>query len=70
MYLLYIGMIFILLGIYIVLVDILDINILLREKAIVRKEYFIADEYFQLKLVVGIFAVVVGILSITNYLFY
>lgn len=68
--LLYVGIIFILLGAYCILCDIFDVNILLSEKTVVKKESPNIDEYFKLKLVVGIFAIIVGILSIANYLLF
>ncbi len=68
--LLYVGIIFILLGAYSILCDIFDVNILLSEKTVVKKESPNIDEYFKLKLVVGIFAIIVGILSIANYLLF
>lgn len=67
---LFIGIIFILLGLYSFLGDIIDLNILLSEKTIVKKEQPKLDDYFKLKLVVGNFAIIVGILSIANYLVY
>ncbi len=67
---LYIGVIFILLGLYCILGELFDINILMREKTLVRREQFIIDEYYKLKFILGIFAITVGIFSIVNYLIY
>jgi len=68
--LLYIGIVFIILGLYTILENIIDISTLLKEKLIVRKMDFNIDEYFKLKLYVGAFSIIVGILSIINYLMY
>lgn len=67
---LYIGIVFIILGLYTILENIIDISTLLKEKLIVRKMDFNIDEYFKLKLYVGAFSIIVGILSIINYLMY
>lgn len=58
------------LGLYTILGDVIDINVLLKEKSIVKKKDFNIDEYFKLKLYVGVFSIIVGILSIINYLMY
>ncbi len=68
--LLYVGIIFILLGLYSFLSDIIDMSTLVNQKAIVKRKHTIVDGYFKLKLVVGSFSIIVGILSIANYLLY
>ncbi|WP_352419746.1 hypothetical protein [Proteiniborus sp.] len=67
---LYVGIIFILLGLYSFLSDIIDMSTLVNQKAIVKRKHTIVDGYFKLKLVVGSFSIIVGILSIANYLLY
>ena len=66
-FLLYIGISFIALGLYLVLDDIYDIKTLIKDKKIIRKESFKVDSYFKLKFVVGCFGIIVGILSLINY---
>lgn len=67
---LYIGIIFILLGLYCIVGDIIDTKVLIKERIIVRKEECTFDDYFLIKAIVGVFAIIVGILSIVNYLMY
>ncbi|WP_159433542.1 hypothetical protein [Proteiniborus sp. DW1] len=45
-------------------------KILVKEKVIVRNRKFTVDDYFKIKLVLGLFAIIVGILSIVNHLIY
>lgn len=68
--LLYIGIIFIMLGLYCIFQDFFDMKILVKEKILVRKGQLTIDDYFKIRLVVGLFAIIVGILSIVNYLIY
>lgn len=67
---LYIGIIFIIVGLYCILQDFFDMKILVKEKVIVRNRKFTVDDYFKIKLVLGLFAIIVGILSIVNHLIY
>lgn len=67
---LYIGIIFIVMGVFIVIDDFYDIRILLSEKILTKKQQNNIDDLAKIKIVVGIFAIIVGILSIANYLIY
>jgi hypothetical protein len=49
--------------------DIIDINILIKEGEIRKKEDFKADTFYELKALVGIFAIMVGIFSLINYFY-
>lgn len=69
-FLLYIGIIFIVMGVFIVIDDFYDIRILLSEKILTKKQQNNIDDLAKIKIVVGIFAIIVGILSIANYLIY
>jgi len=67
---LYIGLFFVLIGLYSIFGDFFDCKALINEKTIVKNDDLIIDDYFILKAIVGIFAVIVGILSIINHLMY
>ncbi|WP_176967921.1 hypothetical protein [Proteiniborus ethanoligenes] len=67
---LYIGIIFILLGVYNIFSDIFDIKIFFKEGKISKDKCFKLDEYDNIKIVVGIFAIIVGLLSLANYFYY
>lgn len=56
-------------GIYLIMEDIIDINILIKEGEIRKKEDFKADTFYELKALVGIFAIMVGIFSLINYFY-
>ena len=65
--LLYTGLFFILLGLYLIIEDIYDIVGSFKSQKIIKKANFTINEYYKLKVAIGIFSVVIGIFSLINH---
>ncbi|AFS77704.1 hypothetical protein Curi_c06310 [Gottschalkia acidurici 9a] len=70
LYLLYMGTLLIIIGSYSILEDFYDFKSILKERVLVKKENVNIDGYLKVKAMIGIFSIVVGILSIINYIYY
>ena len=68
--LLYIGIAFILLGIYTMFEDSYDLKLSFKNRELVKIEDVNRDGFLKTKLTLGLFCCVVGLLSIVNYIFY
>lgn len=69
-FLLYIGILFISFGIFLIIDDIYDVKILLKEREFKKREDFKADNFYQFKALLGAFAIVLGIFNLLNYFIY
>lgn len=67
---LYIGIIFILIGIYTVFEDFYDFEESLNNKEFVKVENVEKDNFYKVKAMIGLFCMVVGVFSIINYFYY
>ncbi len=66
----YIGIIFIVMGLYLILEEIYDFKLLLLERKIIKKEDFIPNNFYEFKLLLGIFIIIVGFFSILNHIYF
>lgn len=64
------GIIFIILGIYVTISDKYKLKTNETEKEIIKNEDFEKDRLYKYKVVVGIFAIVIGVFSVLNYILY
>ena len=69
-HLLYIGVAFILLGLYTMFEDSYDFKLSFENRELVKIENTVKDGYLKVKSTLGLFCCVVGLLSIVNYIFY
>lgn len=67
---LYIGIIFILIGIYTIFEDSYDLKQSLKEKELVKLENIEKDSFYKVKYMIGLFSMVVGVFSIINNFYY
>ncbi len=67
---LYIGIIFILIGIYTVFEDFYDFKESLNNRELVKVESVEKDNFYKVKAMIGLFCMVVGVFSIINYFYY
>lgn len=64
------GILFILLGIYIINIDKYYIEDSEEGKILKKKDEFKRDNFYRFKLFIGIFSIVIGVFSILNYIIY
>ncbi|MCR2045075.1 hypothetical protein [Anaerosalibacter massiliensis] len=64
------GIIFIILGIYVTISDKYKLKTNETEKEIIKNEDFEKDRLYKYKVIVGIFAIVIGVFSVLNYILY
>lgn len=64
------GIIFIILGIYVTISDKYKLKTNETEKEIIKNEDFEKDRLYKYKVAVGIFAIVIGVFSVLNYILY
>lgn len=64
------GILFILLGIYIINIDKYYIEDSEEEKILKKKDEFKRDNFYRFKFFIGIFSIVIGAFSILNYIIY
>lgn len=68
--LLYIGIIFILIGLYSIFEDFYDFKASFQEKELVKLENVLLDGFYKVKAMLGLFCMVIGLFSIINYFYY
>lgn len=64
------GIVFILLGIYVIISDKYNIEVKENGREIVKSKEFEKDRLYRYKVVVGIFTIILGIFSLLNYILY
>ncbi|MCB5559003.1 hypothetical protein FYJ27_04915 [Anaerosalibacter bizertensis] len=64
------GIIFILLGIYVIISDKYNLKSNESGREIVKNEDIKKDRFYKYKFVIGIFSVVLGVFSVLNYILY
>lgn len=64
------GIIFIILGIYVTISDKYKLKTNETGKEIIKNEDFEKDRLYKYKVAVGIFAIVIGVFSVLNYILY
>ncbi|MBW4829339.1 MAG: hypothetical protein KZY61_10335 [Clostridiaceae bacterium] len=64
------GIIFILLGIYVIISDKYNLKSNESGREIVKNEGIKKDRLYKYKLIIGIFSVVLGVFSVLNYILY
>ena len=67
---LYIGSFFILLGLYSICDEFYDFKVFLKEKILIKKENVEIDNFAKIKMLNGLFCIVVGTYSLINYFYY
>ncbi|WP_427338337.1 hypothetical protein [Caloranaerobacter sp. DY30410] len=67
---LYKGILFILIGAFLIIYERYDIKKIVKDRIFLIKEDFVYDSYYEIKLFLGILSVIVGIFSIVNYIVY
>ncbi|KGG79529.1 hypothetical protein [Caloranaerobacter azorensis] len=67
---LYKGILFILIGAFLIIYEKYDIKKIIKDRIFLIKEDFVYDSYYEIKLFLGIFSIIVGIFSIINYIVY
>lgn len=70
MHLLYIGLIFILIGIYSIFEDFYDLEASFKKRELIELESIEKDSFYKVKAMLGLFCIVVGLFSIINYFYY
>ncbi len=65
-----VGIFFILLGFFNIGDEIYDFKSLFSKKKLTKKDNIVMDNYFTLRLLIGLLSITVGILSIANYIIY
>ncbi|EOD00259.1 hypothetical protein [Caldisalinibacter kiritimatiensis] len=66
---LYIGVILIAMGLYTIVKDVINIEVFIKEREIKKRKKFKTDGFYEFKLAVGLFAIVVGVFSLINYFY-
>lgn len=64
------GIFFILLGFFNIGDEIYDFKSLFSKKKLIKKDNIVVDNYFTLRVLIGLLSITVGILSIANYIIY
>ncbi|RKD31215.1 hypothetical protein [Thermohalobacter berrensis] len=67
---LYIGLIFIINGLYLILSDVYDLKVLIKDREFIKKKGFKVDTFYELKVSVGLLSIALGIFSVLNYIYY